>query len=33
MDEPAAGILLRARNHLMHLAGDLARRDRIAGTE
>jgi branched-chain amino acid transport system ATP-binding protein len=30
LDEPTAGMSTRARNRLMQLAGDLARRDRIA---
>jgi branched-chain amino acid transport system ATP-binding protein len=30
MDEPTAGMSTRARNRLMQLVGDLARRDRIA---
>jgi len=30
MDEPTAGMSIDARHHLMQLAGDLARRDRVA---
>jgi branched-chain amino acid transport system ATP-binding protein len=30
MDEPTAGMSIQARHHLMQLAGDLARRERIA---
>jgi branched-chain amino acid transport system ATP-binding protein len=30
MDEPTAGMSARARNRMMQLAADLARRDRIA---